>query len=142
MGDRGFFTQCAPITHLQYRQCQLLPLITRNSPDIRVSGTCTLYCMKCHLSLVYSLSKDSIFIYFNLCISFFEDILFIYAFLFSNSFFFYASPVSHIIFCIKLMPISLILHCSLTAKISISQQCGVRKREEGRLLGLRKGYLT
>ena len=64
-----------------------------------------------------SLSKDSIFIYFNLCISFLEDILFIYAFLFSNSFFFYAAPVSRIIFCIKLIPISLMLHCSLTAEI-------------------------
>ena len=67
-----------------------------------------------------SLSKDSIFIYFNLCISFFKYILFIYAFLLSNSFFFYASPVCPIIFCIKLMPISLILHCSLTAKIFLS----------------------
>ena len=47
-----------------------------------------------------SLSKDSIFIYFNLCISFFKDILFIYAFLFSNSLFFYAGPVSRIIFSI------------------------------------------
>ena len=78
-----------------------------------------------------SLSKDSIFIYFNLCISFFKDIRFIYAFLLSNSFFFYASPVispipvPRIIFCIKLIPTSL--------------QCGVRNRGEGRLLGLRKG---
>ena len=60
--------------------------------------------------MIDSLSKDSIFIYFNLCISFFKYILFIYAFLLSNSFFFYASPVCPIIFCIKLMPISVILH--------------------------------
>ena len=85
--------------------------INQHSSQQEAPGLCWDHTINC------SLSKDSIFIYFNMCISFFEDILFIYAFLFSNSFFFYAAPVSSIIFCIMLIPISLMLHCSLTAEI-------------------------
>ena len=69
------------------------------------------------LCLYSILSKDSIFIYFNLCISFFKDILFIYAFLFLCISCYFSHPCFwHNFLYLKLICISLILHCSLTVE--------------------------
>ena len=97
----------------------------------------------CAIPISVSLSKDSVFILicvflffgrhsFYQCISFFKYFLFLCISHFSHNFLYQAYTYSS-------NP-TLLTHCRKYT--SISQQCGVRKRGEGRLLCLRKVYFS